>query len=70
MAKKISEPVSLLHRIESGNIRPNPAVARKLEKTLGVKLVAEAEETDFEDTGKAKDDFTLGDVIVVRKKDK
>lgn len=70
LAKKISEPESLLHRIESGRIRPNPAVARKIEKTLNVRLIMESESGEFDFNGGGGADSTLGDVVVVRERKK
>jgi putative transcription factor len=70
LAKKINEPESLVHRIESGHDRPNPDVARKLERALRVKLMAERDLSGIELTGGGKGEVTLGDVVVVRKKSK
>lgn len=67
-ALRISEKESTVHNIETGHFTPPIAMARKLEKILGVKLVEEHEER-HETQGKSKRDesFTLGDFIKVKK---
>ncbi|MFH1788716.1 MAG: multiprotein bridging factor aMBF1 [Candidatus Altiarchaeota archaeon] len=69
LARSINEPSSLIHRIESGKLAPSPSVAAKLERKLGVSLY---EKRDDGDGGfKVKDvkgPVTLGDVVVVRKR--
>ena len=66
-ANKINEKESLIHNIETGHLEPSLALARKLEKMLGIKLV-EAYEAEHEKakTGKVEG-FTLGDFIKVKK---
>jgi len=68
LAKKISEPESLIHRIETGHKRPKPDVARKLEKTLNVKLISNEGDEEIEFEQSRKKEVTLGDLIVVRNK--
>ena len=59
----------MIHRIESGKIKPSREVARKLSKRLGVRfLVAADEEEDESVLGEAKKDLTLGDLVVVKKR--
>ena len=67
-ALRISEKESTVHNIETGHFTPPIAMARKLEKILGVKLVEEHEER-HETRGKSKRDegFTLGDFIRIKK---
>ena len=43
-AGRVNEKESLIHKIESGNFEPELALAKKLEKAFGVKLVEEHEE--------------------------
>ncbi|MBI2655798.1 TIGR00270 family protein [Candidatus Woesearchaeota archaeon] len=67
-ALKISEKESTVHNIETGHFTPPIAMARKLEKILGVKLVEEHEER-HESPGKNRNEkgFTLGDFIKIKK---
>lgn len=67
--KKINESASLVKRIEHGYIPPMK-IARKIERLLNVTLVesVDVEEEDMRSEGPEKG-TTLGDVIVIRKKD-
>lgn len=66
-AAKISEKESIVHKIETGSFEPDLALARKLEKSLGIKLT-EAYEEKHEDSKKTKSEgFTLGDFIKLNK---
>ena len=67
-ALKINEKESLLHKIETGHFTPTIALARRLEKILGVKLVEEIEEThELQGKKKREEGFTLGDFIKINK---
>ncbi len=71
LAKLVNEPVSVIHRLESGKwFEPSDSLIKKLEIKLGVRLM---EKTSLEPgrhgLGSAKD-LTLGDVVVVRKTEK
>jgi len=68
LAKKINEPASLIHRIESGRMEPTTEVARKLERVLRIKLIKKVEDVEFKETKAEKGGLTLGDLIVVRDK--
>jgi putative transcription factor len=65
LAKKIAEKESLIHKIESGHAEPNLAVAIKLERCLGIKLVKEEEIKKINlksNSGK----LTIGDIIDIK----
>lgn len=71
LAASINEPISLIHRIESGRLKPSNIITRKIQSKLGIKL--------FEESGNSGDDeikmdshkeLTLGDLVVVRKRSK
>lgn len=66
-AAKISEKESIVHKIESGNFEPELALAKKLEKALGVKLVEEHQEKRESFRRKKEEGFTLGDFIKIKK---
>ena len=66
-AMKINEKDSTIHHIETGALEPPMALARKLEKILGVKLIEEHEEKHEEIKKSRYAGFTLGDFIKVKK---
>jgi putative transcription factor len=70
MGKFVNEPHSLIHRIEHGRFEPTLEVARKLEHKLGVKLVEVRKEVEFRLPKPDGKDVTLGDMLVVRKRNK
>ena len=65
-ANKISEKESIIHKIESGTWQPDLALAKKLEKVLGVKLVEEHLEKYSAAKKKKEEGFTLGDFIKIK----
>jgi putative transcription factor len=71
LAKLVNEPASLIHRLEIGRFEPSPEVARKLQHALGVKLLHKSEDMGLP-AQKEKDsgDVTLGDMVVIKKKEK
>jgi putative transcription factor len=46
LANNIMEKSTLLRRLETGSLRPDEKLARKLERFLGIKLYVEVEELD------------------------
>ncbi len=66
-ARKINEKESLVHKIETGIFEPSLALARKLEKALGIKIIEEYEEKHETLKTKKTEGFTLGDFINVKK---
>lgn len=63
-AKRINEKESTVHHIETGHFEPSLAIARKLERTLGIKLIEEHEENhELPAKKKSEESFTLGDFI-------
>ncbi|ABL88249.1 transcriptional regulator, XRE family [Pyrobaculum islandicum DSM 4184] len=61
---------AVLRRIESGQLQPDLALAKKLEKTLGVKLLINiAEEGATSGSGRIDRGLTLGEVAEIRDSD-
>lgn len=71
LAKLINEPTSLIHRLENGSFEPSPTVVKKLQHALGVKLLHKSEDVGLPPQ-KEKDEgeVTLGDMVVIKKKEK
>ncbi len=70
LARMLGIKESLLHSIETSSIEPSVPLAKKIEKTLSVKIMQEASPVDvsktFED--KHSSSLTLGDFVKVRKR--
>jgi len=70
-AKMINEKESLLHQLESGKMEPSMALAEKLQKALGIKLIEEIilEPEEKKDGMKPRSGpMTLGDIINLKKR--
>jgi len=69
LARRINEPSSLIHRIESGRFEPSPKVVRKIQSTLGIKLLERSGPEDLQTLeSDFPEDLTLGDLVVVKKR--
>ena len=66
--KLISEKESIVHKLETGGIRPSLETAKKLERILKIKLVEILEEEGLPTKRGGSDQFTLGDVVRIRKR--
>jgi putative transcription factor len=81
-AKNINEHKSLIHQVESEHIQPNILLARKLERTLHIKIVDEVKSEKYEAAEDSKtlnstgrlaikpkgEGLTLGDMINIKRK--
>jgi len=67
LAKRIKEKVSLIRKIERGELTPEEKVVRKLERELGIKLMERIEVPRME-RKEIPQNLTLGDIVVVRRK--
>ena len=67
LGKLVNEKESLIHRIETKNIRPTTKVAEKLEKALDVKLLESVDDVDVESKRSLSDGLTIGDIIKFKK---
>ena len=69
-AKMLNEPESLIHRIESGKFEPADSLAHRIESLLRVKLFEKSSAMLPTGSRHAAKDLTLGDVVVVKKKER
>ena len=67
-AKLISEKESLLSKIETREMEPSVALARKLERILKIKLVEVLEEAAVEKKEAKGEELTIGDLVKVKSK--
>jgi putative transcription factor len=67
LAKKIAEKESIIHKLESGIMKPDIPLARKLEKFLRITLVESIEVSDdVEKKRSSSEGLTLGDLIKIK----
>lgn len=68
LARQINEKESVIHRIETGHMRPSRKLARKLEGTLNIKLLEKVEEQQVMRRRRHSDELTIGDIIKIKKR--
>src|SRR3989338_3473338 len=66
-AKKLNEKESLIQKIEAGHFEPSIGLAKKISRTLQIKLVEEYEERHEKQPRPKVEGFTLGDFIKIKK---
>ncbi|AJF62602.1 MAG: hypothetical protein QT11_C0001G0459 [archaeon GW2011_AR20] len=62
LAKKIDEKLSVMHKLETGNLQPTLLLAKKLEKILNIKLIEVYQETN-EKLNLKDSTLTIGDLV-------
>jgi len=68
LAERVFEKESYLRRVENGETLPNEALARRLEKELGITLFEASGDDGEAQGGRKTGPVTLGDLIIVKKK--
>ena len=63
LALKISEKKSIITSVESGNMRPNEKLIKKLENFLNIKLLEEVDDSSSSHNTVSKKNLTMGDLI-------
>ena len=63
LAMKISEKKSIITSVESGNMKPNEKLIKKLENFLKINIMEEVEETSSSYSPVLKKNLTMGDLI-------
>ncbi|KYK31331.1 MAG: TIGR00270 family protein [Theionarchaea archaeon] len=69
LARQINEKESVIHRVETGHMRPSRRLARKLEGALDIKLTEKMEEPEIVHRKRRSDELTIGDIIRIKKKE-
>jgi len=68
LALKLRISESLLRKIEQGRLKPSIDLARRIERVLGVKLVAPMEEPEAIEDRRGEGEYpTLGDIVMIRR---
>ena len=67
LGTKINERVSIIAKLESGEMIPTDSVVKKLEKTLEIKLREKVEEVTAKKSSVQSKPLTLGDLIRVER---
>lgn len=65
LAKKLDEKLSVIHKLETGQLQPTILLARKLEKFLNINLVEVYQETNEKLNLKDKG-LTIGDLVKLK----
>jgi putative transcription factor len=68
LGEKLYEKASVINRIESGKMIPDIKLARKLERTLHIKLIEKTEDIGTEDRGPSSArGATIGDIARIKR---
>ena len=68
LAQRISERESVMHRLESGMLKPTLDLARKLENSLGIKLIEKYREEKSKVLDLSDSSLTIGDILKTKRK--
>ena len=68
VAKQIAEKESVIHKIETGNLKPSLKLAKKLEQFFKIKLIEEYKEEKSKVLDLKDSDLTIGDLLRIKKK--
>jgi len=68
LAERVYEKQSFLERVEAGKALPTEALAKRLEKELGIALFEPVTYASQAQERKKKGELTLGDLVFVKKK--
>lgn len=67
LAKKINEKESTIHKLESNQLKPSLALANKLEKFLGIKIVEKYDDSDKPKIDLKDSSLTIGDLLKLKR---
>lgn len=63
LAAKINEKVTIIAKVENGDMLPSDSLVKKLEKELGIKLTEKVSSVASSSSGSGGKTLTLGDLI-------
>ena len=66
LGRKIGEKVSVIKKIESGKVMPNERLARKLERSLGIRLIVPLVEPEVPSAPHVSRGVTLGEIAYLK----
>ena len=67
-AEKLNEKESLIQKLETGHLEPSIDLAKKMEKSLGLKILEQYEEKHEKQNNRERaETFTIGDFIKIKK---
>jgi putative transcription factor len=68
LGERVYEKVSVINRLESGRMVPDLKLARKLEGSLGIRLLEKTEETQSDElSGSNVRGATIGDIATIKR---
>ncbi|MCD6414305.1 MAG: TIGR00270 family protein [Candidatus Diapherotrites archaeon] len=70
LGRRINEPESVISRLETGKMVPSEGISRKLEKALGLSLLTKPSGGDVKLPVRPKEEPTLGDLALLKKRKK
>lgn len=66
LARNIAEKESVIHKVETGSLKPSFILAKKLEQFLGVKLIEIQEEKKEVNLNLKNNGLTIGDLLKLK----
>lgn len=66
LALHIAEKESIIHKIETGSLKPSFTLAKKLEQFLGIRLIELQEEKKEVSLNLKDNDLTIGDLLKIK----
>jgi putative transcription factor len=68
LGKRLNEKTSVIARLEAERMMPSEALARKIERHLGIRILEEVEEPEIRSSGAKTGELTLGDVVKIKRR--
>lgn len=68
VSKKIAEKQSVIHKIETGHLKPSLDLARKFERLFNIKLIEETKEKQSKNLDFKNTKLTIGDILKLKRK--
>ena len=68
VSKKLAEKQSVIHKIETGHLKPSLSLARKFERLFNIGLIENIEEEPLKKPDFKNTTLTIGDILKLKKK--